>query len=417
MSKLISLLLLMLVLLVGCSGPAGVSGPIGPSGPPGPEGPQGPQGVAGEAGPQGDPGLVGADYVGTEFCVGCHADIYDKYIKSGHAWKLNQVVDGQPPKYPYSQITQLPDGYTWNDILFVIGGYNWKARFVDKEGYIITGKPGETGDTAYKNQFNLANPLLGKSAGWETYHSGEEKLPYDCGECHTTGYDPNGNQDGLPGLIGTWAAPGVQCEACHGPASLHIKNPQGVAMEIKRDSQECGSCHRRGDITSVNASDGFIQHHEQYEELFQGKHVVLDCVICHDPHTGVVQLRKTNQPTTQTQCANCHYNQVREQNVQRHIDLQVPCLECHMPKLVKSAWSSPALFTGDIRTHMMAIDPYQINQFSEDGSTALSQISLDFACRHCHIPNSGLAKSDQELVEAAANYHELRIQASPVTGP
>ena len=416
MKKLIAALLFAVLLLAACAGPSGPEGSMGPSGPPGPEGPQGPQGLAGEIGPQGEPGPTGADYVGSEICAGCHLDIYDTFVKSGHAWKLNPVVDGQPPQYPFSNITALPEGYTWDDISYVIGGYNWKARFIDKEGYIITDKPGETGNTEYLNQFNLANPLLGKSAGWVTYHSGEEKLPYDCGECHTTGYRASGNQDDLPGLIGTWAEPGIQCEACHGPASLHIKNPQGISMEIKRDGQECGKCHRRGDINEVNASMGFIQHHEQYEELFQGKHVVLDCVICHDPHTGVVQLRMTNQPTTITQCANCHFKAAEAQKVARHLDIQVPCEGCHMPRLVQSAWGAPELFSGDIRTHLMAIDPNQIGQFSEDGKTVLSQISLDFACRHCHLPNTGLAKTDQELIQAATDYHSTPAQLDAGAG-
>ena len=78
-----------------------------------------------------------------------------------------------------------------------------------------------------------------------------------------------------------------------------------------------------------------------------------------------------------------------------------------MPRLVKSAWGVTELFSGDIRTHMMAIDPYQIEQFSADGATSLSQISLNFACRHCHIPGTGLEKSDQELSEAATNYHDV----------
>ena len=49
----------------------------------------------------------------------------------------------------------------------------------------------------------------------------------------------------------------------------------------------------------------------------------------------------------------------------------------------------------------------QIGQFSEDGSVSYSQISLDFACRHCHIPDTGLAKTDEELIEAATEYHNL----------
>jgi hypothetical protein len=64
-------------------------------------------------------------------------------------------------------------------------------------------------------------------------------------------------------------------------------------------------------------------------------------------------------------------------------------------------------FTGDIRTHLMAIDPDQVGQFSEDGSEALSQLSLDFACRHCHVEDgTASAKADAELIERAAGYHD-----------
>jgi hypothetical protein len=60
----------------------------------------------------------------------------------------------------------LPEGYTWDDISYVIGGYNWKARFINAEGYIITDKPGESGNTEYLNQYNFANPIVGTEAGW-----------------------------------------------------------------------------------------------------------------------------------------------------------------------------------------------------------------------------------------------------------
>jgi len=223
---------------------------------------------------------------------------------SGHPWKLNPVINGQPPDYPFTEIPELPEGYTWEDILYVIGGYNWKARFVNLEGYIITNPPGETGDSEYLNQYNFANPIVGSDAGWVTYNSGVENKPYDCGGCHTTGYNPRSNQDDLPGLIGTWAEPGIQCEACHGPGSLHAQNPMGVALKIDRDPEMCGKCHRRGDVTEVDASGGFIQHHEQYEELFQSKHLTLNCVTCHNP--GSVDPESTNTVNMSTMTHNIH---------------------------------------------------------------------------------------------------------------
>jgi Cytochrome c554 and c-prime len=388
--------LLILLLVASCSGPAGPEGQIGPPGPAGPEGPQGP---IGDPGPQGEPGPLGAEYVGAQICGGCHPDIYESFQKSGHNWNLNLIVDGKPPQYPFTALPQLPASYEWKDILYVIGGYNWKARFVDQQGYMITDEPGKSGNTSYLNQWNFSNPYIGKPASWTTYHPGEEKLPNDCGGCHSTGYDPRG-QNELPGIVGTWAEPGVKCEACHGPGSLHVNNPRGVAMKISRDPEECGKCHRQGDVEQVTAEGGFINHHDQYAELYQSKHMVLDCVLCHDPHLGVVQLRQAVAQTTRTQCANCHFQQKRDFN---HV--AVACEECHMPRLVKSAWGDPATFTGDIRTHLMAIDATQINTFNPGGTLVSGQIGLDFACRHCHIPNTSLAKTDEELLQKAGVMH------------
>lgn len=409
------LLVFTMVLLVGCTGEQGPAGLAGPPGPPGPGGPAGPQGPAGPPGPPGEvteglAAIVGAEYVGSLTCSGCHSDLYAVFMLSGHPWKLNPVINGQPPDYPFTEIPELPEGYTWEDILYVIGGYNWKARFVNLEGYIITNPPGETGDSEYLNQYNFANPIVGSDAGWVTYNSGVENKPYNCGGCHTTGYNPRGNQDDLPGLIGTWAEPGIQCEACHGPGSLHAQNPMGVALKIDRDPEMCGKCHRRGDVTEVDASGGFIQHHEQYEELFQSKHLTLNCVTCHNPHEGVIQLRQAGEQTVRTTCENCHFKEAQVQNVSFHVSMNVECITCHMPRVTRTAWGDAEKFTGDIRTHIMAIDPSQIAQFTEDGKLALSQIGLDFACRQCHGGGIASPKTDEELITRATGYHTVNEQ-------
>ncbi len=401
----------------GSQGPQGPPGPEGPQGPPGPagsegpQGPPGPEGAAGEQGPPGPPGEAGegaalpsgADYVGSATCGACHTEIYEVFIKSGHPWKLNPVVDGKPPDYPFTEVPEPPEGYTWDDIAYVIGGYNWKARFVDKNGYIITG------DADATTQYNFANEVVGTEPQWVPYNAGEENVPYDCGPCHTTGYSvwpPGSHQDDLPGIVGSWAEPGIQCERCHGPGSLHAGDPHGVRMEVDRDSQQCGECHLRGEPEGVNAADGFIRHHEQYEELFQSKHIVLDCVVCHDPHIGVVQLRQAGEPTTRTRCVNCHFEKAKYQDSLVHPAV-AQCIDCHMPRVGKNAVGDAEKFTGDIRTHLMAIDPDQIDQFTEDGSETQSQLGLNFACRHCHVEGgSATPKTDEELMEKANGYHE-----------
>jgi hypothetical protein len=398
---------LLLLVLAACSGPQGADGAVGPAGPAGPIGPQGPTGATGQPGPAGPAGAVGSQYAGSKTCGGCHSDIYNRFIKSGHPWKLNPVVNGQPPDYPFTKVINPPAGYTWNDISYVIGGYAWKARFIDLQGYIITDAPGTViSNTEYLNQYNFANALLGKAAGWVTYKSGTPQLQYDCGGCHTTGYKAQGHQDDRPGIVGTWAEPGIQCEACHGPAGLHASNPYAVQPRIDRSAAACGKCHSRNAIENVDAKGGFIEHHEQYEELRQSKHLIVDCVTCHDPHTLVNQLQKTSaEETTRAQCADCHYQEAKYQANPRHLELGIECVDCHMPRLVKSAWGNPDRFTGDIRSHLMAIDPTQVEQFTPDGITSLSQISLNFACRSCHAPGSSLDKTDAELIDVATDYH------------
>jgi len=394
------LLLALSLTLAACAGEEGEEGPAGPQGDPGPPGPAG---TDGDPGPPGTNGQDGANFeppvfVGGEACAECHQDISDVFNQSGHPYKLTKVEDGQPPEYPFTQIPSPPEGYTWDDISYVIGGYNWKARFIDQEGFIITGDEDAT------TQYNFYNPELEMGDNWVAYHAGEEK-PYDCGSCHTTGYSPAGNQDGLPGMIGTWAEGGVQCEECHGPGSAHIQHPMSYGMDVDRDAAACGDCHFRGVPEEVDASGGFIKHHEQYEELFQSKHITVDCVVCHDPHIGVIQLRETDAPqTTRTQCEDCHFKEEQNFNLEFHPS---KCIECHMPRVTKSALGDPEIFTGDIRTHLMAIDPNQIEQFNEDGTQSLSQLGLNFACRHCHGAGGFASpKSDEELKEAAYGIHD-----------
>ena len=77
-----------------------------------------------------------------------------------------------------------------------------------------------------------------------------------------------------------------------------------------------------------------------------------------------------------------------------------------MPRVTKSAVGNAATYTGDIRTHLMAIDATLTDQFTADGKFALSQIGLDFACKSCHIRGgSASVLTDSALMQEAYNYH------------
>ncbi len=311
-----------------------------------------------------------ASFVTAATCNFCHAEVYDEFLETGHPYKLNKVEGGVAPAYPNSTVPNPPDGYTWDDITYVIGGYGWKARFLDRNGWIITGAA---------VQWNL------ETREWVGYHSDEAPgtKPYDCGRCHTTGYmaSETEHQDGLPGIAGTWAEPGITCEACHGPGSRHAIDPEEYPMMMDRSADLCGECHYRSEDHRILASGGLIRHHEQYDEILSAEHGALFCVSCHAPHKST---KYNAEEAISRVCTDCHMATAINH------DGTSECVLCHMPKSVKSAVSSGegVYLKGDIRSHIFAINPdTTLTQFyDEDGSTYSRGFNgLNFAClSSCH---------------------------------
>ncbi len=393
---------LLALVLAACSSRPGPQGPQGNVGPQGPPGPTGPAGTAGLAGPAGTDGIsfTPPEFVGSETCAKCHTDTFEQFSRSGHAWALTPVVDGQAPRIPSGEVRKPPADMTWADVSYVVGGYRWKALFVDQDGFLVTGEAA---------QFNLDNNLLEAGGDFAAYHPGEE-LSFDCGACHATGFNPQGTDSAQTGMSGTFAQPGVQCEACHGPGSLHVNNPFAFSPRVSRDGQECRACHMSGDVV---AADGFIQHTEhEYGDLFPGKHAILDCVDCHDPHVGAAAPREVSRQTAlRATCANCHFRQAQEDKVHRQI--RVACDTCHMPQLIQNALGAPGSFMADMKTHQVTINAAQMGQF-DAGGNVLPQLGLDTACRQCHNSELGIgpALSDGVLLAAADGYHDSQPSAN-----
>ncbi|MCP5092896.1 MAG: carboxypeptidase regulatory-like domain-containing protein, partial [Gammaproteobacteria bacterium] len=310
------------------------------------------------------PEVPDGEYITSEQCGVCHTVEYASFVQTGHPFKLNKVVNGEQPIYPFTTLNgvlerifdddadaadpkagtdnTLGTPVTWSDVSYVIGGYFWKARFVDQGGAVVTGS---------EVQYNFATD------GMVSYHDNETDKPYNCGNCHTTGWvhtDPVSNptgQDGLEHMQGTFSEGGVHCEACHGAGAKHAKFRGGIVLDaLPRSLAEltaadagfglavaCGECHTRDgerdydtylsgydkalfgpdglpgggdDIADprpnemggrIAASGGLIKHHEQYDEIlgidpdtlgtvrsagFMGTHG--DCGTCHYPHGSSV---------------------------------------------------------------------------------------------------------------------------------
>lgn len=368
-----------------------------------------------------------AGYIGTAACAQCHPEQYQEFALSGHNYKLNKVTFDSKPTYPFSEIPDASafgvDGLTdgdntlgpptsYADVAYVIGGYGWKARFIDKNGYIVTGA-----DTQYnlpRTDLEGTYPDLGK---WVAYDDGVVDKPYDysCFRCHTTGAedrnDPENVNPDLPGFGGDrFAMPGIQCERCHGTGAKHANSLDPADIDHPEDepgnmeaSDLCGECHTRDGENRIAASGGLVKHHEQYDEFLrlpidsagnvtgaaQGGHYTsgVGCVGCHDPHktTRYQDVASTGR-AIRVECIDCHegYGDLTVDAMEGEVE----CEDCHMPRLAKSAVKSdpegPAPAFGDIRSHIVKVDLSATDQFTADGKFAYPWITRSFACMACH---------------------------------
>lgn len=413
------------------------------------------------------PEIPDGEYITSAQCGVCHAAVYESFKQTGHPFKLNKVVNDEQPTYPFTTLNGVleriiddgadiaggladPNGtltdnplgtpVTWADVSYVIGGYFWKARFVDQGGSIVTG----TGV-----QYNFQDDTM------TAYHNNEDDKNYNCGNCHTTGWQRTDDvlnpfrQDDLTFMQGTFSEGGIQCEACHAAGSKHAKILAGIVKNaVPRTLAEltapdagvglavaCGECHTRDgerDYSTylsgydnalatagapdprpnemggrIAASGGMIRHHEQYDEILGIDPDTLEtvrseaflsthgnCLTCHNPHgssvnvdhplyTGVPGVDPTNDG-----CLTCHADY--DPMVRAGLGMQdLLCSDCHMPDLAKSAvkiaGAADRPDVGDVRTHIfnIALDSTQ-PQFTDDGKFAYPAIDESWACRTCH---------------------------------
>ncbi len=345
-----------------------------------------------------------ATFVGSATCLTCHETFSRWHSLHGHSQAL-KGVSGGPPRYPDplspAGVPTPPLGLAWSEIRWVIGGYNKAANFVGNGGFLFTDGPGGP-----LTQYNLPF-LISLAPGGHVPTSVEpvETLSYDyaCFRCHTTGplaMAENGGrrQENRPGVGGTWALDGVQCEACHGPGSIHIRNPAAGNLELPGSAAFCGRCHGDpGNPGHLPAADGFLLGHYQWAETLASPHDDFDCTFCHEPHTSVLHDRDLALRNT---CQNCHSgaNMARHEAkvfAQGDYAERVTCQSCHMPPAARNA-----SFTligqariGDTRSHLMNIDtmprtfPSTLTADGTQlptGADGKAAVTVDVVCLRCH---------------------------------
>jgi tetratricopeptide (TPR) repeat protein len=234
-----------------------------------------------------------------------------------------------------------------------------------------------------------------------------------CAECHST--DLRKNFDSVSGQYDTaYASLNVDCEACHGPGSLHVAAPTEVTLSLARDDavswqfvddsgiaqrdpplesrielETCAQCHSRrsqfGDDfepgqalldayrpsfleENLYHADGQIQDEVYvYGSFLQSRmHAAgVSCSDCHDPHSAELRVEGN------ALCGQCHvasrYDQTSHHGHARESAGSF-CVDCHMPE-----------------TTYMVVDPRRDHSFRVPRPDLTTRIGTPNACNGCHL--------------------------------
>ncbi len=381
-------------------------------------------------------------YVGSKACIYCHRD-KRTYFETGHNFKLTKV-EGEEPIYPFTSISgsveqlnvnnSLGNPTGWQDISYVIGGYKTSAMFIDNNGYIMTGEKAGAGLGAKGEQVPYMWP-------WKV-DDAPDSHPFDyCGRCHTTGWKDYtegagdhrnlNRQNDMPGMGGTFALTGIQCEACHGAGMEHIMGPTKhniVKVAEPRTTEDflaedmgfgqpiaCSECHttddavrrypdytspkdqlfggdtqgarlklktdfgpegRRGGRGGRHAATTLIGTDPDTGEAM-GKKQGFTCSTCHNPHLSEhYQDKPGHEAAMVRECSDCHQqefaNAPGSDIAAAAHEFTAKCTDCHMP-------SESHLFKVDLDG--AKDDP---RHFSADGDYMKPWLRAYDSCSGCH---------------------------------
>ena len=386
-------------------------------------------------------------FVGSETCAGCHADQYADWTDSHHDLAM-QVADGSTVLGDFEQSSFEYFGSTAEffreDGKFIVRTENADG---EREDYVVTHTFGVTPLQQYLVEFP-GGRLQSVPFAWDTrpatdggqrwFHvygddyiapgdelhwtGRQQNWNYMCAECHSTNLNVNYDQ-GTDTFATTWSEINVGCEACHGPASVHVAEAESgdfsrrkglsvdlddhgrafwqmnadtgiaerseFAMRQSKQPEACGRCHSRRGVVSAEYEYGvplaethrlsllnaplYFDDGQIREEVFvYGSFVQsrmyqagVTCSDCHNPHS--LQLVTGSAPSDV--CTQCHLpTKFATTEHHQHAPAEVACVDCHMPA-----------------RDYMQVDPRRDHSFRIPRPDLSVTSNAPNACGSCHI--------------------------------
>ncbi len=356
----------------------------------------------------------GEQFVGSETCLECHADVFNKHLETAH-YNTSALADSINIKGSFKTGSNTLD---LKDVEFVMekkgdSFYNLtriKNRYVDypsaKFDVVIgSGVRGQTYLTWEENQLFQLQPSYHtpsdswiNSPGYPTYNL-KRPISDACLKCHLT-FATNLDSGRSNRYDRKQMVYGVDCERCHRPAAKHVsyhrKNPDAPVSKymmnldsLPRQSRLdiCAQCHSglrevlvKGTPFSFLAGESLNEYSRNYKSNGQNGNLdvhgnqyglltnskcfkqtnTMDCSTCHDPHKN----QRGNNNYFNQKCMQCHTEAKVVCKAKSHVIQQKGnnCIACHMPtspsKIMTAQIGQDAIETSFfIRTHLIGIYP------------------------------------------------------------
>lgn len=246
-----------------------------------------------------------------------------------------------------------------------------------------------------------------------------------CADCHSTNLHKNFDVK-TASYHTTFSEMDVSCEACHGPASVHVqlaeskslfwdrKRGYGLAKLKGKDTepqiQSCAQCHsrRRKVHPDFRPGEPFFDHYatelassltyfsdgQIMDEVYvhgsflQSKmyHKGIRCTDCHDPHTARLKHQGNKL------CVSCHTHSAGKYDGPAHHQHRPDstgssCVECHMPE-----------------TTYMEMDPRRDHSIRIPRPDLSVTAGLPNACVRCHFDEKKLPEEKREGMRQYVDY-------------